>query len=452
MTRRDMDGNVLLALEQRLRAAEYAPAEESLARVTKRLDSHTASHPHRGRGRLAIAMSVVGVALPVLAVVGIGLVVLRNQPARRLLTAVPASTATPSPAPDSTATPALAPAPLAVILQPAAAEAGPASLGVAPATIVLADLDGHEVSRVSVKPAQRPGFTNAATILPPQVHVVGGHVYYIDGDGVVRRLERDGSQAVVASFPTTEAQHMSAFAVSPDGSQVMASVYTYGARTSQLTPSAMTSGPSYELLEYARVGGDTRVIWKRPAPSTAGSFMVLGWDTVGPYAGTAVATATQNVTPQGWDSPVFHIDMSGSTTDQLGGPGCYAEFLSGGAVLCATGTYARPPYRVVDGAGNPGWPVAAGQYESATLGGSGDVFVTGAAIGDPGAQHGVYFRDGTMNPISETLYNLGFAGTTLFGAPDSNSFKLVTLSITGQKVGPARPYPIDGAFGGMIGG
>jgi hypothetical protein len=341
---------------------------------------------------------------------------------------------------------------LLVIAQRASGDAGNVTLGAAPDTVVLTKLDGTVVAKATFKPTERPLYTNAATILPPQVHEVAGAAYYIDGDGIVRRLDRDGHVSTVASFSTTEPQHMTSFAVSPDGSKLMATVFTFGAKGPGL-PGPMTIGPSYDNLEYADSGGSTRLLSHAPLAATPGHFMVVGWDQQGPLAGTAVPLGTQNVIPEGWMSPLYHLNMSGDTTDRLGGSDCtVARVADGGPVLCEGSAFAGLAAQVRAASGELLYslPSDALAHYSAAISPTGDR-VAFQQQGNPTSPNSIYGR-GYSASIPTDFYSVGWEdGQTLVGySGDIDHPKLAMIDTSGAQPGPVRIFAVNGFYVGAI--
>jgi hypothetical protein len=207
---------------------------------------------------------------------------------------------------------------------------------------------------------------------------------------------------------------------------------------------------------YSDAGGEAKVIQKSDFPSAtnSGHLTVLGWDSVGPLAGTGVIEATQNAGPAGWDSPVYHVDLQGNRKDQLGGVGCYAQTAVENAVLCSSGPYAKAPSTVVDASGKALFDIPGQEYGIFTaLMASGEY----AAFGDGGlfdpatASNGLYGRDGSHAVLPNNFYSQGFADTTLFGMyGDLNSPALSTIETAGGRPGPVRKFPIQGTFGGYL--
>jgi hypothetical protein len=246
---------------------------------------------------------------------------------------------------------------------------------------------------------------------------------------------------------------MTSFAVSPDGSKLMATVFTFGARGSGGLPGPLTIGPSYEDLEYADAGGSTRVLSHTPLAATTGHFMVVGWDRQGPLAATAVMLATQNPPPEGWLSPLYHLDMSGGTTDRLGGPDCYVALVAdGGPVLCEGSAFAGAAAQVRTAAGGPLYslPSDAFAHYSAAISPTGDR-VAFEKQGIPNSPNNIYGR-GYLAPIPTDFYSVGWEdGQTLVGySGDIDHPKLATIDISSGQPVPVRDFVVNGFYVGVI--
>jgi hypothetical protein len=462
MSKDEMSFEELTSLEGRLRRAEATGTEEeSLARVLRKVQAHvntTTGRASRQWGRRLSMFAVVGIPAAAAAAIA-GILLLNANPQRAI---VPAPNSTPSiepnPAPSATASaPPLEP--LIVITQRVSApqvvsgDQGSVTLGQAPDTVLLARRDGTVAAKATFKPAERPLTSNAATIFPAQAHGAAGAAFYIDGDGVVRRLDRDGKITMVATFATSEPQHMTSFAVSPDGSKVMASVFTFGARGPGL-PGAITVGPSYDNLEYAEAGGPTQTLSHTPLASTTGHFMVVGWDDLGPVAGTAVAIATQNLMPAGWLSPVYSLDLAGNTGSRLAGDCTAAMEAPGGRFLCAGGASAGTPTTVKSEDGSVLWtlPAEAVAWESAALSPNAQV-VALKPMGSPTYHNHLYHQDGTQLALPDDFQSSGWLdNSTVVGySGNPNKPRLATITVTAARVGGATPFPLDGFFAGTTG-
>ena len=174
-------------------------------------------------------------------------------------------------------------------------------------TAAIAGLDGFAVAKTTFTPRSIPVIGNAATILDLEGQVAAGGLYFIDGKGVVRRLEPGGGVKSVATFAITSPQQSASFAVSPDGTHVMAAVLTYPNHQDSSDPSqpfGTFSGPWRLELETAAAGGSTSTVKKWESgttqypngPGGITNLVLAGWDGQGPIVLVHATTGTQN----GW--------------------------------------------------------------------------------------------------------------------------------------------------------
>jgi hypothetical protein len=172
-------------------------------------------------------------------------------------------------------------------------------------TAAIAGLDGFAVAKTTFSPRSIPVIGNAATVLDLEGQVAGGGLYFIDGKGVVRRLEPGGAVKTVATFALTSPQQSASFAVSPDGAHLMAAVLTYPNHQDSSDPNqpfGTFSGPWRLELEAADAGGSTSTIRKWESGTTqypnsaAGitNIVLAGWDGLGPIVLAHATTGTQN--------------------------------------------------------------------------------------------------------------------------------------------------------------
>ncbi|HEX3607868.1 MAG TPA: hypothetical protein VH134_18245 [Candidatus Dormibacteraeota bacterium] len=197
-----------------------------------------------------------------------------------------------------------------------------------PNLVAIVGLDGRARNRASFTAGTVPGAGGLAAVLQPQARVVGGAVYYVDGDGVVRRLGPRGDPATVATFPLTTDQQAAAVAVSPDGRRLMATVLDLD---------------SWHVdVETAAAGGPTVTVRSIDVPSPADPgtaprlLQVTSWDAEGPV-GLADAVAAEAVAdPDGlWQGHPAHLDGHGLAGPPLGGTSCGASFEEpDGTLLC----------------------------------------------------------------------------------------------------------------------
>ncbi|HEX9095464.1 MAG TPA: hypothetical protein VF990_05110 [Candidatus Dormibacteraeota bacterium] len=165
-------------------------------------------------------------------------------------------------------------------------------------TIAIAGSDGFAVARATFVPRHIPVIPMAGAVLYPEAYPAAGGVYFIDGAGVVRRLDPSGSTRKVTTFPITSPQQGVSFAVSPDGKQLIAAVLTYPSVAPAPSPSAgeapgppfITTGSWMLDLEVATDGGSAAVVhhWQSGANDYPGSssgfrnLAIVGWDATGP--------------------------------------------------------------------------------------------------------------------------------------------------------------------------
>jgi hypothetical protein len=157
-------------------------------------------------------------------------------------------------------------------------------------TIAIAGIDGFAVARATFAPRHIPAIPMAGPVLYPEAYPAAGGVYFIDGAGVVRRLDPSGSTRKVTTFPLTSAQQGASFAVSPDGKQLIAAVLTYPTVVPAPTTSAgqapavpSTTSGSWSLdLELATDSGAAAVVHHWQGGTGFRNLAIVGWDATGP--------------------------------------------------------------------------------------------------------------------------------------------------------------------------
>lgn len=172
-------------------------------------------------------------------------------------------------------------------------------------TVAIAGADGFAKAKSSFTPRNIPDSGNAGTVLDLEAQVANGSVYFVDGTGVVRRLDASGAVTRIATFSITSSDQSISFAVRPDGKQVIAAILTYPkhqASTDPNQPFGTFSGPWRLQIATADAGGQTTMLHQWQAgttqyPNGPGGFAniwMAGWDAAGPIALVGQATATQN--------------------------------------------------------------------------------------------------------------------------------------------------------------
>jgi hypothetical protein len=186
-------------------------------------------------------------------------------------------------------------------------------------TVAIAGLDGYARAKTHFTPRSYPYAPDVAVVLAPEAHVAASVVYFVDGRGVVRTLDRSGRVRQVAVFPITQKQQEISFAVSPDGKQLVAAILTLPA-VGKLIPGTgwyELVGPWKLEVDRADVGGATIALHKWQAATDPGctpeicpgqppgftNIVMAGWDAQGPVAVVGSNWATQN--PQ-FDGQTFY--------------------------------------------------------------------------------------------------------------------------------------------------
>ena len=208
--------------------------------------------------------------------------------------------------------------------------------------VAIVGLDGVARAEATFQPRKAPFLGNVSDVLQSQAQVGDAGVYYIDGYGVVRLLKPSGESTVVATFAMTPEQHEVWYAVSRDGSRLLAGVLAAPAvgpaALGQPWPSLVGSW-KFDL-EIANAGGPTRVLQHVESaqhPDLQGSWtpsFPVGWTQGGPIVMVGASIATQNAW---WGGPLFTIDGDGRPMQRIAGSDCTAaSVLPSGLVPCIT--------------------------------------------------------------------------------------------------------------------
>ena len=240
-------------------------------------------------------------------------------------------------------------------------------------TAAIAGLDGFAVAKTTFTPRTVPVIGNAATVLDLEGQVAAGGLYFIDGTGIVRRLEPGGGVKTVATFAITSPQQAASFAVSPDGTHLIAAVLTYPNHQASSDPSqpfGTFTGPWRLELEAATAGGSTSVVktWESAAdkpPDSSGGFtniVLAGWDSQGPIALVHAAIGTENawLDVQRWfQGNLARLRADGSSGPVIGPADClpYWRPVAGRFVCTRTpaGSQSGTPVSVVGVDGSVVW-------------------------------------------------------------------------------------------------
>lgn len=212
---------------------------------------------------------------------------------------------------------------------------------------------GQVVAHVAITVPKVPAIANCGNLLPVAATIAAGGVYWADSSGVVRRLEVSGAVKTVASLGLGPDEQMS-FAVSPDGSQIEATMLY----VPPLPPNAS--------LDLPYMGRDPNSVWRnrtllartgepptvvaevdyRTSDGVPAPTEIVGWDSGGPLATVGTSLCAQSV-PIGRlsTSQLIHLGPGGEHLAPVGGTSCRPlDFIPDGSVLCLDAS--QPPYSI----------------------------------------------------------------------------------------------------------
>jgi len=214
--------------------------------------------------------------------------------------------------------------------------------------VAIANADGYAVAKATFSPRSVPPLFDAATVLQPEAYVAAGAVYYADASGVVRRLDPTGKIGSVATFPLTSPQQELSFAVSPDGSQLLAARLTFPKLVypSSGPPPTQSGNWVLDIMKASSGGAATQIQhWQagpNSYPGSPGGFttvFVVGWDSTGPIGLVGANFGTQQGQFGGqrfFGGRLAHLSVDGRPSATIGGPDCQPFATpSAGRVICA---------------------------------------------------------------------------------------------------------------------
>jgi len=176
-------------------------------------------------------------------------------------------------------------------------------------TVAIADLDGHMIASATFAPMPQPTTGCMGAILQPSAHTAGGKVFYGDAKGVVRSLAANGVTNVVTTFPMTSNQQMLSFAVSPDGTRLLGTVYTVPTNAWPCDGSASNAGYTFDTYT-ATSGSPSSLVdhqtWSKPQNALA----LTGWDAVGPIGTYPTVWSSQGRGPASSLGVLVRVDAA----------------------------------------------------------------------------------------------------------------------------------------------
>jgi hypothetical protein len=331
-------------------------------------------------------------------------------------------------------------------------------------TISLVGMDGGIRASTGFTPIPAASLGCIGAVPPTSAHVAAGKVFFADGAGAVHSLAPDGTVTPVTNFPITSAQQMLSFAVSPDGTKVVAGIFA--APVNAFTCNGSTPSGSYTFDAYrANAGASPELVYHQSwsqAPSAVMAF--TGWDSIGPTGTYPTVWASQGGGPASTLGAKARIDPTTlKATPLTDTSSCMVwDSNASGAFVCtgdaATGSAAtsarvQTPVSVRQPNGQESWRFTVADANAASspflspdgghvviccsLDTSGEFLF--AKDGTHGMLAGGFFAGGWLD--SNTVYgltdattdnSLGNASYVRIDAPGT----VVKLGVTGRFVGP----------------
>jgi hypothetical protein len=196
-----------------------------------------------------------------------------------------------SPSPSSVATPASSSSALLFAVLEAKGTANAWTYN----TVAIAGLDGNARAKTTFTPMLVPTIGCMGAVIPQSAHVANGKVFFADEKGVVRSLAINGTVAIAATFPLNSAHQMLSFAVSPDGTIVLGTIYTLPSGISYCNgaPSGTFNFDAYR----ATAGGAAQLVYHDSWSTSHNVLALTGWDSVGPIGTYPTIWASQGGGP-----------------------------------------------------------------------------------------------------------------------------------------------------------
>jgi hypothetical protein len=175
-------------------------------------------------------------------------------------------------------------------------------------TVAIVGLDGRVRASATFAPMPVPSVGCMGAILPPSAHVAAGKVFFSDAKGIVRSLAPDGTIATATTFPMTSTQQMLSFAVSPDGSRLLGTVYTVP--TNAFACAGGSTGTFTFDAYSAANGGEAKVVSHRSWTTPQNVLALTGWDSVGPIGTYPTIWASQGGGPGSTLGVLVRVDAT----------------------------------------------------------------------------------------------------------------------------------------------
>jgi hypothetical protein len=245
------------------------------------------------------------------------------------------------------------------------------------ATVEIARLDGTVLATADFVPPQQPRITEGPVWMTKPVQVAAGAAFFVDNQGAIRKLAMDGSVTVVGELTLRDiGQPDFRFAINPDGTEVLASIFTWPPFVTGTNPGGFLEPEPgahwFYDLESIKIGQPARSIIARDLgasppqgqPWPDRQTMVVGWDADGP-----LATAETQLWGQGMSQPsmkfsgphLIHLGVDGSQSTPIGGSNCVPiDYIGDIGVACTDTKWTK--VWVSDNDGNVVWTAEIGGW------------------------------------------------------------------------------------------
>jgi hypothetical protein len=163
-------------------------------------------------------------------------------------------------------------------------------------TIAIAGVDGYARAKTTFTPMPFPSLGCIGAVIPQSAHVAAGKVFFADAKGVVRSLAINGTVTTVATFPMTSTQQMLSFAVSPDGTRLLGTVFTAPTTVAPCSGSPAPGTFTFDACS-ATIGGSSHLVYHDTWTKTQNVLALTGWDAIGPIGTYPTVWASQGGGP-----------------------------------------------------------------------------------------------------------------------------------------------------------
>jgi hypothetical protein len=205
-----------------------------------------------------------------------------------------------------------------------------------------------------------------------EARAANARVLYVDGSGVIRSLNANGSVAEIARMPFRGDQQEMSFAISPDGAVLEAAIWSLppvaASPRSNLTDPYWAAGnlaiDTYQVLPQNPPTEFQHQEWTQQQKEPWPNYQAVAWDD-----GIVYTMPTDIATQQPYNGyrmfgPAVHFSIhGGGPSSPLGGSDCRPVAVSGhGVIACIDQQGRNPSVRKTDGTRMFAFPKGDGNY------------------------------------------------------------------------------------------